>query len=178
MNIRTNFFSTVRTSLFNNKLTTQQVTTMEKMLDYWQTNFTRPQDQLTWLAYTLATAHHETARTFGPIAEYGKGRGKLYYPYYGRGLVQLTWDYNYKKLGSLLGLDLLHNPDLALNVDVAIPIIFIGMNNGLFTNKSYKDYLTTKKTDYINARRIINGTDKAALIAGYARKFETALRAT
>jgi predicted chitinase len=30
--------------------------------------------------------------------------------YYGRGLVQLTWRNNYKKMGDLLGLDLVHHP--------------------------------------------------------------------
>lgn len=176
MNIRANFYNSVRTSLFSGKLTTQQVTTMEKMLDFWQTHFTDGKDPLTWLAYTFATAYHETAKTFGPIAEFGKGRGKPYFPYYGRGLVQLTWSTNYKKASGLVGIDLYKNPEKALEVDVAVPIIFIGMNNGLFTGKKYSDYLTEKRTDYTNARRIINGTDRATLIAGYARKFEAALR--
>ncbi|CAL4920617.1 unnamed protein product [Urochloa decumbens] len=33
-------------------------------------------------------------------------------PYYGRGPIQLTHDYNYRKAGRALGLDLLGNPDL------------------------------------------------------------------
>ncbi len=170
---RTSFFSAIRASLFKDGMRPQVVSTIDKMLDYWEANFQgKP---LSWLAYTLATAYHETARTFGPIEEFGKGRGKRYKPYYGRGLVQLTWDYNYKKMGDLLGLDLVGKPELALDVDNAVPIIFIGMRDGLFTGKSYSTYLTAEKTDYTNARRIINGTDKAKLIADYATQFEAAL---
>lgn len=178
MTIRSSFFSTVRSSLFGGKLTDQQVITMEKMLDFWEGHFALQKDSINRLAYTLATAYHETDRTFGPIREYGRGKGKKYgTTYYGRGLVQLTWEDNYTKVGRLIGLrDELHkNPDLALDVDAAVYIIFVGMNNGIFTGKSYDDYLTQKKTDYIHARRIINGLDKASTIAGYARKFEAAL---
>jgi predicted chitinase len=174
MTIHTNFFNSVRASLFNGKLSTQQVITMEKMLDFWETHFQN--DPISRLAYTLATAYHETDRTFGPIREYGRGKGKRYgTTYYGRGLVQLTWEDNYRKMGDKLGIDLVDDPDRALDVDTAVAIIFVGMTNGMFTGKSYNDYLTKKKTDYVQARRIINALDKAALIAGYARKFEAAL---
>ena len=77
-------------------------------------------------AYILATIKHETAETFKPIREYGKGKGRAYakvYPngnsYYGRGYVQLTWDFNYKKLGNILDIPLYQEPDLALNPSVS-----------------------------------------------------------
>ncbi|MFE1025715.1 chitinase [Streptomyces sp. NPDC058818] len=35
--------------------------------------------------------------------------------YYGRGPVQLSWNFNYKAAGDALGLDLLNNPDLVQN---------------------------------------------------------------
>jgi putative chitinase len=50
-----------------------------------------------------------------------------------------------------------------------------GILKGLFTEKKLSDYLN-KDTDWINARRIINGLDKAELIAVYAKKFYTALQ--
>lgn len=42
-----------------------------------------------------------------------------HYPYYGRGAIHLTWDYNYRTAGDFLGLDLVGNPDRAQDIDVA-----------------------------------------------------------
>ncbi|MEH7876949.1 hypothetical protein V7799_04470 [Rhizobium laguerreae] len=136
------------------------------------------------LSYMLATDYHETARTMQPIAEYGKGNGKPYgkkgkygQAQYGRGLVQLTWDRNYERADKELGLKgaLLKNFDLAMTMKVAVAIMFSGMVEGWFTGKKLSQYLSGSKKDYIGARRIINGTDKAAQIAEYARSFEAAL---
>jgi len=69
------------------------------------------------LAYIYATAWHESRLT--PIKEWGSEaylKGKKYYPYFGRGFCQLTWDYNYEKEGKRLGIDLLKNPDKATAV--------------------------------------------------------------
>ena len=70
-----------------------------------------------WAAYMLATTWHEGARPAGnwwlpewkPVPEVG-GEDKWYEPYYGRGYVQLTHDYNYEKFsfdkaGSLSGFE-------------------------------------------------------------------------
>lgn len=131
-----------------------------------------------WWAYVLATAWHETAGTMEPIAEYGKGKGKSYgaqdaytgQRYYGRGFVQITWKDNYAKLGDLLGLDLLNYPDIAMETTPAAEIMCEGMRRGLFTGKSLADYFDTDTDDPVNARRIVNGTDKAKTIAGYYAK--------
>jgi predicted chitinase len=129
-------------------------------------------------AYVLATIKHETAETFRPIEEIGKGRSKAYgkvkangNAYYGRGFCQLTWDFNYKKLGEILDVPLYENPDLALNPDIAYDILEYGMINGYFTGKKMSMYFTDDKTDYLHARKIINGMDRAELIASYAEKF-------
>ena len=139
---------------------------------------------LEWAAYGLATPWHETAATMQPIAEYGKGKGKTYGKpgkhngqiAYGRGYPQLTWDYNYEAVDKGLGLGgaLVANYDLALDPDISARALVFGMETGLFTGKGLKSYPLGHYNDY---RRIINGTDKAALIAGYAMKFEAALRA-
>ena len=143
------------------------------------------------VAYMLATAWHETARTMLPIREYGRGKGRKYgtnididgsryqglpHIYYGRGYVQLTWLTNYKRMGQLLGVDLVNNPDLALDTKIAADIMIVGMVRGLFTGKSLSSYIKTgTRAEFTNARRIINGTDKASLIAGYAVGFLGAL---
>lgn len=125
------------------------------------------------IAYIIATAYHEAR--LKPIEEIGKGSGHSYgiadnithQTYYGRGLVQLTWKSNYATFSKLLGIDLVANPALAMQTDYASEIIVVGMKNGLFTGKSLRNYFTGTTNDPINARRIINGTDCATLIAGY-----------
>lgn len=135
-------------------------------------------------AYILATIKHETADTYLPIAEYGKGKGRAYgtidpitgKAYYGRGYVQITWKWNYAKLGKLLGIDLVNNPDLAMQKDTAWNILELGMSKGLFTGKKLSDYINDAKCDFYNARKVVNGLDRASLIADYANKFRKALR--
>ena len=134
-------------------------------------------------AYMLATAKHETANTFAPIEEYGKGKGLPYgqpdpvtgLVYFGRGYVQLTWARNYKSMGKALNLPLFLHPDLALRYDVAYKIMSYGMTHGTFTGVALIRYINEGKTDYLNARKIINSLDKADLIAGYATAIEQML---
>lgn len=156
-------------------------------------------------AYILATTWHETAATMLPIEEYGKGKGRVYgtwyensngdfyafkdsakrvaylksnYPflYYGRGYVQLTWYTNYELASKKLGFDFLKNPSAVMKKEYAIKIMLEGMKNGWFTGRKLSDYIFQAKKDYVNARRIINGTDKAQKIANEAVIFEKALR--
>ena len=91
--------------------------------------------------------------------------------YYGRGYVQLTWYENYGSMGKLLNIDLLDNPDLALQPAIAAAIMIKGMTKGLFTGVSLDKYFTDKLTDWVNARKIINGLDMAKTIAGYVQTF-------
>ena len=143
----------------------------------------RSAHHLRQVAYMLATAKHETANTFAPIEEYGKGKGLPYgqpdpvtgLVYFGRGYVQLTWARNYKSMGKALNLPLFLHPDLALRYDVAYKIMSYGMTHGTFTGVSLSRYINEGKTDYLNARKIINSLDKADLIAGYATAIEQML---
>lgn len=186
---RKNFFDKVRTSLFGGKLTQEQVDGTVAILNEWEK---RELTDNRWLAYMLATAYHEVGRAMVPVREgfkatdtaarrivarrkYGKEDPKTGHVYYGRGLVQLTWAENYRAMGDILELPLYLHPDLALKPDVASAIMFEGMIRGTFTGKALKTYFNTKTTDWVQARRIINGTDKASTIAGYARKFYAAL---
>jgi len=148
---------------------------------------------LHYLAYILATTFHETAHTMQPVTEYGSQaylKSKKYWPYIGRGYVQLTWEVNYKKatdyFNKILGIkvDFVKNPDLVKKPEYAIIILFVGMQEGWFTGKSLKDYIDDIDEDdkedlreFTNARRIINGTDKQVMIGQYAIVFEKALKA-
>lgn len=104
--------------------------------------------------------------------------------YAGRGYVQLTGRRNYRfateRLRELgLEVDLIADPDAALRTDVASQVLVRGMIEGWFTGKKLRDYIPAAPSlaHFTNARRIINGTDRAALIAGYAVKFHAALTA-
>lgn len=146
---------------------------------------------LRWLAYMLATVKHECADTWRPIEEYGKGKGRKYgnpvtvtdpegksytNAYYGRGYVQLTWDYNYRNMGKVLGNRLLYEPQLALQPEIAYAIMSYGMRNGSFTGARLSRFINPDGCDYLNARKIINGLDQAQRIAGYAVRLERVLR--
>lgn len=184
------FFDYVRVHLFAGKMKPSQVDGMEFILHHWDGSGwldTR------WLAYMLATTYHETRATMQPIPEDGKGKGreygKLYAKvgprskqyvknnniYYGRGLVQITWQENYAKFEKLTGQELVRNPDLALDATTSIMIMFAGMAKGLFTGKKLSDYFQGEKTDWVGARKIINGTDRAQQIAVHAKHFYAAI---
>lgn len=188
------FFDAVRKAPFGGPLSQGQVDGMGAILDEWDR---RPAfADLRWLAYMLATTFHETARKMAPIHEIGGATyfNSRYGPatsvgkvlgntqpgdgnrFHGRGYVQLTGRRNYTLAGQKLGVDLVGNPDLALAPSLAAAIMFLGMSEGWFTGKKLGDYITASRCDYTNARRIINGTDKAATIKGYAVAFEAALR--
>lgn len=181
---RETFFKKIRIALFD-KLSQLQVNSINAILDEIELQNVTDVRQV---AYIFATAYHEafdyngkqtgTVQRLVPIKE-GGGPGylqsKKYFPYYGRGFVQLTWDYNYKKYAKMLDIDIVQFPDLVLKYQMAAFILVHGMVNGVFTGKKLSDYIGAK-CDFIGARRIINGTDKASLIASHANAFLTALK--
>lgn len=158
---------------------------------------------VSWAAYALGTAWHETAHTMQPVKEFG---GEAYfkrrydieglrpdiarqlgnvYPgdgalFCGRGYPQTTGRANYVKLDKRLGLGglLITTPDVALRSDIAADMMVCGMGEGLFTGKSLADYLPSGPAaygDFLRARRVVNGVDRAADIANAALHFQAAL---
>lgn len=131
------------------------------------------------IAYILATARHETA-TWRTLKEYGDMAyfNRLGYGiYHGRGYVQLTWLGNYQKFSQILGKDLVGNPDLLLeDVSLSAFILVYGMKHGTFTGKrledfAYKNAAGQREINFREARRIVNGTDQAQLLANYANEY-------
>ena len=171
---RSQFFNGYRTQF--GKLAQKQVDGLNFLLDKIEADtFTLEQ-----AAYVLATVAHETDRTFQPIKEKRARVGTKvralqdkYWDsgFYGRGYVQLTWKANYEKYG------IADNPDAALQPEKAYEILSNGMRKGTFTGKKLTDYIIAGDVDYIQARRIVNGLDRANDIAEIADKFESILRA-
>jgi len=189
------FFDSIRNGIFHGRLKQSQVDGLNVILDAWEA--TGLQD-LRWLAYILATVAIETGMRYQPIREIGTHAyfTRLYdilgqnparartmgntaagdgARYRGRGFVQITWKNNYARyrdeVEKLFGVDILEDPDAALRPDVAAYILIDGMVKGAFTGKKLADFFNAHTTDWRNARRIINGLDKADLIASIAKEF-------
>ncbi len=195
------FFDRTRLNLFGGSLNQSQVEGLNGILDEWEKSNAGKDDR--WLAYMLATAHHETDHTMKPIKEYGgvSYYTKMYDPapngtrpamavkmgnttpgdgakYCGRGFVQLTWKNNYATMSKIAGVDLVADPDLAMGVPAATKVMFFGMMNGSFTGKKLGDYFNKTTEDWKNARRIINGLDMANAIADYGKRYYSAISYT
>ncbi|MBB3591982.1 hypothetical protein FHX08_002326 [Rhizobium sp. BK529] len=195
------FFDTVHTTLFKGSLTPAQIEGMNAIIDYWDANLATADRR--WLAYILATAFHETAYTMQPVREtlatsdsraveiletaFASGRlSWVKTPYWrpdedgkswlGRGLVQLTHRRNYEAMSEVTGIDLVAQPDRAMEMAPAVAILIEGMLRGSFTSHRLSDHLNEEKEDWVNARRIVNGTDRAEKLAEYGRAFLAAIR--
>lgn len=186
------FFSELRTGLLGPTLSPDEVSGVNAILAAakdWP---------LSWTAYALATAYHETAHSMLPIKEFGGDAYfcRMYDPkglrpevarrlgnnqpgdgvrYCGRGYVQLTGRANYAEFG------LEANPEQALNPAKAAEILETGMRDGLFGGRKLEDFLPASGpatlSQFISARRVINGTDRRELVADYAWRFQVALLA-
>jgi putative chitinase len=185
------FFDSIRTDLYGGSLGQSQVDGFNYLLSVWEQYFEakNPRDGTNWLAYCLATVYHETAYTIEPIEEYGKGVGKSYgnpagpynQIYYGRGYPQLTWWKNYiagqtnlKNRYNVVA-PLEQQPQQMLIPSVSSLVLYDGMVYGWFTGNSLQTYFNATIEDPVNARKIVNGLDKASLIASYYSSFKKAL---
>ncbi|MBD2731846.1 hypothetical protein H6G96_37635 [Nostoc sp. FACHB-892] len=129
----------------------------------------------TQLAYILGTCEHESA--FRPIreswvltpeeratletAEEGRKQKLSYYPFYGRGFIQLTHEPAYSKFATLLDIDLHDDPDLALQPNVALFVTAYGMAHSQF-GQPLSRYVNESQTDFIGARNSVNSGDNQA----------------
>lgn len=181
---RKQFFDGLRKRI-DETISQEQVDGLEFLLGEFETD---PHwVDLRHIAYALATVFHETAGSFQPVEEgyYLGSKERVekfqktlrYFPYFGRGYVQLTWRTNYEKAGRAIDVDLVGNPELALKADIAFRVLTLGLFRGWYGGK-LTTYINETKCDYVNARRCVNGRDKAGLIAGYAKSFEKILRAS
>ena len=180
------FYDTVRPHV---NLTEQNVFGMERLFDYVEHYQSHLAAQP--LAYDIATAWWESGQTMHPVkeaywlSEEWRKKNLRYYPWYGRGLVQTTWEENYRKIAIAMGIPeetFLKDPDLLLEFRYALPALFVGMEQGIYTGKKTGDYIddidesdAEDLKEYKAARKVVNGTDKAETIANLALFFEHGL---
>jgi hypothetical protein len=150
------------------------------------------------IAYGFATTFHETGGSMQPVeeayyleAQYSHAfmvktqKGFRYYPYFGRGYPQTTWLKNYKKADRELrrqrpaiveqfeaesgqSFDLVNHPEQMKHPLIAFATMTLGMDQGWFTTKKLDDF---GPSEFKEMRTIINGHDKATVIATYAQTF-------
>jgi predicted chitinase len=197
---RKGFFDGVRGPLYGGRLARAQVAGMTALIDRFEAGGETHDRR--FLAYMLATTHHETGGRMQPVREtfaatddtaigrldraFAEGRlPQVSEPYWrrdtdgrtwlGRGLVQITHRRNYERLSSLIGIDLVQRPERAMEMAVSVEILVVGMLRGAFTGRRLADCFSPGRADWIGARRIINGLDRAERVAGYGRAFFAAL---
>lgn len=201
------FFATIKSTLFNGRFSTDQVAGIDAILDQFEgcdprwtayalatayhetggkmtavvenlnysakglrvtfTKYFSVSDAARYARKPEAIANRAYANRMGNGPE-NSGDG---WRFRGRGLVQCTGRDNYRKYG------IEENPEKALDPEFAVHMMYDGMTAGKYTGKSLSDYFDATKTDWVGARRIINGTDKADKIAGEAKAFYAAIKA-
>jgi hypothetical protein len=195
MSIDKDFFLETVRPLFHGGLSSSQRQGVTGIFDCWDA---LGGADLRWLAYMLATSFHETNQQMKAVREAywlseNWRRSHLpYYPYYGRGHVQLTHRENYKKAGDYFHVDLVGDPDLALRDDYSSKIMFVGMRDGWFRKDgagaphTLGRYFSSDADDPVGARKIVNGreprlvggreTTVAEIIASYYDVFRRSLK--
>lgn len=204
---RKSFFDSIRAPLFGGALSGSQVAGITRLLNVWEAHYaaTGSREELSYdLATshheTSATMQPITERgprsyfnKYEPGTRLGKVLGNVVagdgYRFRGEGDVQNTGRANaYKasrRLKSIgIDVDLVKNPEKRGDPIISAHSLFLGNREGWWTARSLGRFIDGKDEadsedvkEYIAARAVVNGTDKAKQIAGYALKYEAALRA-
>ena len=179
----TAFYNSLRAHLFEGPISQTQVNGIDAIL----TGISQADWPIAWAAYGFATAFWETNKTMEPVkeaywlSEDWRRKNLRYYPWYGRGLVQTTWERNYQHTDDVLDLNgtLMKTPDLLLTLAVAVPALVHGMSEGWYSGRKLSDTLPrdrlATKEEFRLSRPIINGHDKDSTIADIAMEWQDAL---
>lgn len=204
---RTVFFDHVRAAPFGGSMTQGQVDGLNQLLDVWEQYCDDdPLDLLSYdlgtafleTGGTMRPIKERGQRSYFDKYAPGTRRGKILgntkpgdgYRFRGEGHVQNTGRSNAGRatlrLNELfgLGIDLEKKPSQRGDPLISALSLFIGNKEGWWTGHNLLDYLdgidesdAEDFAEFENARRVVNGTDRAADIAGFALAFAHALRA-
>lgn len=193
--------------MFPNRFTAKQVEGIDTLLDVWeQYYFDDAMDLLAYnlaTAFHETAGTMQPIKERGPVSyfdkyEPGTKLGKVLgnttkgdgYRFRGEGHVQNTGRRNAIVAGMRLndvfnlGVDLVKNPELRGDPFISAHSLFLGNREGWWTGKDLLDYLdgvdeseAEDLREFINARRVVNGTDKAEKIGRYALEWVAALEA-
>lgn len=193
--------------VFGTSLSQGQVDGTENLLNVWEKYIGEGEaDELSYdlgtsyheTAHTMQPITERGPRSYFNKYEPGTRIGKVLgntqpgdgYRFRGEGHVQNTGRRNAgvatRRLNELfgLGIDLVANPGQRGDPLISALSLFIGNREGWWTGKDLGRYLdgvdeseAEDLREFINARYVVNGTDKARLIAGYAAAFKKALDA-
>lgn len=199
------FFNQVRSSVFGGRLSTKQVDGMNRIIDYWEDRY--PQIDADRFSYILSTVKGETGNMQPIKEKGGRRyftrmydiKGKRPYKarelgnihpgdgakFPGMGLIQNTGRRNARRASELIhevlgkSVDFESQPKLLMEWEYALPLMFEGFIRGVWTGKKLDDYFNDGDgdDDLINARRIVNGRDKARAFAAWAKSFRSAIEA-
>lgn len=193
------FFDGVRSRLFKGGLSEPQVKTIDAIVAFWYQNY--PDRFKADLAYILATAYWETFPDMFPNRERGgdKYLWEMYdiqgkrpnkarelgnlspgdgVRYAGKGLAHVTGRDNYRRVDRRFGTQTEKYPEQMLTLEVAVPVLVVGMVEGMFTGVELREVIqrdTETLEEFLDDRAIINGKDKALEIAKIAVKFQAAI---
>lgn len=199
------FFDVVRRSIFGGSLNQKQVDAMNGVFDAWEST---GETDLRWLASILGNIRIEVGSNMYPVREgfakndrgaiahvtrlYEAGKIKRNYAlpdpetgksYYGRGQIQITHEENYDKAGDALGIDLVNDPDQALDPKVSARIAVLSLIEGWWRGdhkgrKNLARYFNDETEDFDGARDMVNGDGerKGAELAQVSILFLNALR--
>jgi hypothetical protein len=180
---RTLLINTVRQPLFHGAISLDQMSGITAIVDEWEKR------QLTderWLACLLGQPYWESGQTMQPVreafwmSEEWRRENLRYWPFYGRGLIQCTWEDNYRKftvhLHDRFGIDFVANPDAMLRMDVSVAVMYEGMlrtdlHFDGFTGVALNDYFNDHTEDWYGQRRVVNGTDHAQEVGDICKTF-------
>lgn len=82
--------------------------------------------------------------------------------FYGRGYIQLTWEYNYSLAGKALGINLVKSPELVMESEVSAKIAA-----WFFKEKSVD--IACQSKDWHTVRRLVNGSGYANSVESFKR---------
>ena len=203
---KSTFYATLRkrkNPLFGDRISDRQIAGMEGIIKAFTDEVGEPDPDLRakFLAYTLATAYHETARRMSPVREtlansdeqainrlerwarqngrttniYWRPEPPYGHAYFGRGQVQLTWKSNYEASSEDAGVDLVADPNKMLDPEISARVMIRGLLDGRWNAHGVGLMTYLRREDLQGARRTVNITDRWIEIAGHYAHFLDAI---